>query len=102
MSEVTLIRTVKPTAVLRDGKTVVVEDVTGLSVLFTDDDGRKVSLAFDGRATCTDEWTERVEVYQLYSDCPIIRDLPDGEREQSGPTDRVIRLLREALLDLND
>jgi hypothetical protein len=95
-------RVVKPTAVLRDGKTVVVEDVTGLSVLFTDDDGRKVSLAFDGRATCTDEYGERVEVYQLYTDCPVIRDLPGGGHEQSGPDDRVIRLLRDALLDLND
>lgn len=102
MSDITLMRIVKPTAVCVDGATVVVENVKGLSVLFTDDNGRKVSLAFDGRSVNTDEFGERTEVYGLDRDCPVIRDLPDGTAEQSGPERRVIRVLSNALLELRD
>jgi len=69
---------------------------------FVDDDGRTVSLAFDGRFDCVDDGRDRIETYQVLSDCPVIRDNAVGQREQSGPTARVIRELTKALVDLRD
>jgi hypothetical protein len=99
MSKVTLTRRLRG---LRDGADLVGATVETVVIHFVDDDGRTVSLAFDGRFDCVDDCRDRVETYQILSDCPVIRDNAVGQREQSGPTSRVITELRNALNDLRD
>jgi hypothetical protein len=99
MSIVTMTRVVSG---LRDGAALVDEQVKTVVVTFVDDDGRTASLAFDGRFTSVDRGRERIETYEILSDCPVIRDNLLGQRVQSGPTARVIRELSNALVDLRD
>jgi hypothetical protein len=99
MSKVTLTRRLRG---LRDGADLTGESVETVVVHFVDDDGRTVTLAFDGRFDCVNKGGERVETYQVLSDCPVIRDNAVGQHEQSGPTARVISELRNALADLRD
>jgi len=69
---------------------------------FVDDYGRTVSLSFDSDFDCVDKGNERIETYQVLSDCPVTWDLPTGKTEGSGPTARVIRELLNAMVDLRD
>ncbi len=99
MSKVTLTRVLSG---LRDGADLVDVTVKTVVIHFVDDDGRTVSLAFDGRFDTIDNGRERIETYQVLSDCPVIRYFPTGRTEQSGPTARVISELKNALVDLRD
>lgn len=91
MSKVTLTRVVSSA-----GK------VKGLTVLFTDDDGRKVLLSFDPLYHVETIGSVKVETYHANTKCPVIRDVETGRSERSGPTARVIAELANALTDLRD
>jgi len=99
MSKVTLTRRLRG---IRGGADLTGETVETVVIHFVDDDGRTVSLFFDGDFDCVNKGRERTETYRVSSDCPVIRDNAVGKREQSGPTARVISELRNALVDLRD
>jgi hypothetical protein len=99
MSKVTLTRRLRG---LRDGADLTNVTVETVVIHFVDDDGRTVTMAFDGRFDYVDDCNDRIETYQILSDCPVIRDNSVGQRVQSGPTARVIRELSNALVDLRD
>lgn len=102
--DIQLTRIVRPRLVLRDGEPVVVEEVKTLCIKFYDRNGDNVSLAFDGRALISqDSGPDRVEDYSVFTDCPLMGDMPPGERVRSGPTVAVVRELRDMLnkLDLD-
>jgi hypothetical protein len=71
-----------------------------VAVSFKDDDGKVVSLAFDGRPDIDDQWGNMTALtYGVYSDCPVIT----GDNEHKGCSDPVVvmRNLRDALNNLN-
>jgi hypothetical protein len=101
MSSITLVRIVRPERVVYHGRNILEDKVVTVGVEIVGDDGRKVTLAFDGRydRDCETYCTEREE-YMTYNDCPIITDMPGGESVQSGPVEDVVAVLRAALNNL--
>jgi hypothetical protein len=98
MSKITLVRLVTVEPVVWHGKVMLEDRVEKVGIKIVDDDGRAVTLAFDGRCDRTNEsggW-EREE-YGAYSDCPIMTEMPDGNRVQSGPVEDIVVALRDAL-----
>ena len=97
MADIKLFRVVEPHV---DCEGRISDDVHSLFVTFEGDDGRKVTLAFDGRYNIAERSGRmRQEKYYLYSDCPVMSDESDG-CIRSGPTNQALRVLRDALTEL--
>jgi hypothetical protein len=98
MSSIKLVRFVTPETMIYHGRRIMNEVVGAVGIEITDDDGRKVTVAFDGRYDRTDNVNgETREEYMTYIDCPVITDGPDGSTVQSGPVEDVVAVLRAAL-----
>jgi hypothetical protein len=103
MQNVKLIRIVTPKASIVDGKTCIEDEVRDLRVQFTDDDGRVVSMVFDGNADCTDgafNGTKR-EVYSLHPEVTIMQEVPGKTTDLSDLSIRPMSQVVDALLGPN-
>jgi len=98
MSNIKLFRVVEPHV---DCEGRVRDEVHTVCVAFDGDDGRQVTLAFDGRYNvAARDGRIRQEEYYLYSDCPVMSNDPGNSRMRSGPTREALRVLRDALTRL--
>jgi len=99
MSNVTLVRVVKPVLVMNHGSACIENRAKTVCVKLEDDKGNKISIAFDGRCDCEAYGSSSVlETYERYTDCPVILN-----GQQSGPvTDlQAMRLLRDGLIAMD-
>lgn len=96
MSNIQLIRIVKPSMNICNGKVCMEEKVETLCVKFTDDNGDEVSLAFDGHNNKNSHGFGMIsETHSYLYDCPVRSDTNKG-----GPPKDVVRVLRDELTKL--
>jgi hypothetical protein len=90
-----LMRTVSP-RLTSDGN--FVGGTRSVAVKFVGDDGRSVSIAFDGRCGWVCDGNVIHETYASYADCPVY----SGDTASGPVTDlQSMRILRDALIALN-